>query len=87
MKNYREQDACVNCAHSFMECGYQHTSLFCTKNAPERPEGSEGELWDGQLSAEENLKLKCEWDAWREGRGVYEHGICDDFEKEDGDDS
>ena len=90
MNNYRQQDGCHSCKHVFVEYGYQHVAKFCTKNAPERPKGAEHEQEDMDFhgeGADANLEICDQWDKWRRGRGVRREGICDDFEKVEGDES
>lgn len=81
-KSYKTQSACANCRYVFEYDEYdEHIRYYCALAKPTRPKSGSlaldevvrpigGVRWRRALHA---------WDAWKEGRQVEPHGICDKY--------
>jgi hypothetical protein len=83
MKNYRIQNACVNCKHVFVWNEYDdERQFYCTLNAPPRPRcGSV--LFEEEFSGSGKYDSEASdaWLKWSENRRVEAQGICEGYEK------
>ncbi len=94
--SYREQNGCANCKHVFVKYeAADDFDFYCARKDAARPlcgsvwmdeDVSPGTLKDGSDEFhDERGRVIQAWCAWREGRDVERHGICDEWEGEEGD--
>lgn len=79
-ESYRDEvlKCCRNCKHSFIFRDWDiDTEVLCHFDKSERPKC-------GSAILQEHIDYDIgEFDKWKEGREVWEYGVCSEWEAED----
>ena len=76
---YQERDGCWNCAHVFHRWEYEEEGdFFCAHNAGKKPMSGGANDRFYTLSEPARSRAIKVWEAWSSGRGVSQHGWCEE---------